>query len=126
MRSTDNGFTLVELMVVVLIIGILVTIAIPVYNATRAQAERRTCFANQRMIDGAASLWEGTNSGTPVAALAGPLDAAHPLIVGNFIRRPPACPTPPNPQVNGLYTLDAVGSVLGCTWGTPAHGRFDD
>ena len=47
------GFTLVELMVVVVIIGVLVAIAIPVYNNVTNKAERSAIEANLRTIDGA-------------------------------------------------------------------------
>ena len=52
MRS-KKGFTLVELMVVVVILGILVAIAVPIYNSITGDAERRACHANLRTIDGA-------------------------------------------------------------------------
>ena len=55
LKNNEKGFSLVELMVVVVIIGVLVAIAIPVYNITTDKAEEGACHANQRMIEGAAS-----------------------------------------------------------------------
>ena len=56
MRSkmqNQKGFTLVELMVVVVILGILVAIAVPVYNSVTKRAETAAIEANLRTIDGA-------------------------------------------------------------------------
>ena len=61
MFRKDEGFTLVELMVVVLIIGILVAIAIPVFNAASASARRSACISNLRTLDGAVEQWKAAD-----------------------------------------------------------------
>ncbi len=57
LKRDSKGFTLVELMVVLLIIGILVAIAIPIYNSTQLKAKERACDANIRTIEGAAAQY---------------------------------------------------------------------
>lgn len=61
MRSRETGFTLVELMVVVLVIGILVAVAVPVFNAAKDKAAWATCQTNQRTIIGAIEAWNAAN-----------------------------------------------------------------
>ena len=53
LNRNQKGFTLVELMIVVIIIGILVAIAIPVYNSTQKKAKETACEANIRVIQSA-------------------------------------------------------------------------
>jgi prepilin-type N-terminal cleavage/methylation domain-containing protein len=56
-RRGKDGFTLVEIMIVVAIIGLLASIAIPSYAKSRRQAYTVTCINNLQKIDGAMHTW---------------------------------------------------------------------
>jgi prepilin-type N-terminal cleavage/methylation domain-containing protein len=56
-RMKKAGFTLVEIMIVVAIIGLLAAIAIPNFVRARTTAQTNACINNLRQIDGAKQQW---------------------------------------------------------------------
>ena len=64
-RKNQKGFTLVELMTVVVIIGILVAIALPIMNNVTKAAAQRAHDSNLRTIDGGIQMYYAENSEWP-------------------------------------------------------------
>lgn len=66
--TTQNAFTLVELLVVIGVIAILAALLLPVLSRTKAQAQWAACLNNLKQINLAVQLYAGANTDTLPAA----------------------------------------------------------
>jgi type IV pilus assembly protein PilA len=107
-KNNNKGFTLVELMVVIVIIGILVAIAVPIYNQSTTNAQVNACKANLRIINGAVSQYAANNNGTYPTTLS--QLSSYLTNVSNL-----RCPT----TTTGNYTIDAATHMAVCNATTP-------
>ena len=110
--ARNAGFTLIEIMIVVAIIGLLASIAIPNYVKSRGDAQRVGCISNLEKIDGAKAAWSlehgGASSTTPQ------LGDIQPYLGRGKLGTAPHCPADSSATFASSYAINDLESPPAC------------
>jgi len=108
----SGGFTLIEIMIVVAIIGLLATMAIPNFMHANEKAKQTTCINNLRQIDGAKQAWSVENR---VALTTTPVIAnIQPYLGRGTAGTAPTCPSDGSKSFATSYSLNDLQTAPAC------------
>lgn len=106
MNARKSGFTLLEIMIVVAIIGLLASIAIPSFMRARTTSQQKACISNLRQIDSGKEQWALSQRRSDG-------DAVVTAEIDAYMKAAPVCPA------GGAYTYNPIGTSAACSVTTP-------
>jgi prepilin-type N-terminal cleavage/methylation domain-containing protein len=113
-----SGFTLVEIMIVVAIIGLLAAIAIPNFARARTTSQANACINNLRQIDGAKQTWALEKNLQPTAS---PADSDIQPYLGRSTGTLPFCPADSSQTFDTSYQLNNLQTPPSCLIAPATH-----
>ena len=111
-----QGFTLVEIMIVVAIIGLLAAIAIPSFMKARTQSQQNACINNLRQIEAGKEQWALANK------KAQGVDAVTAEVM-QYIKNPTSSTNCP---AGGTVAFGTIGTNATCDITTPLTHKLQD
>ena len=103
-----SGFTLVEMMIVVAVVGMLATISIPSMMRSRTQAQKNGCLNNLRQIESGKQQWA-------MEKRAGNTDTPDDADVQPYLKTMPVCPAGSvGATFDDTYDMATVGEEPVC------------
>ena len=111
MNTNRKGFTLVEIMIVVAIIGILAAIAIPNFLKSRKESQKNSCIANMKQVEGACEQYM-------LAEKKITCEMANLTGATAYLKKEPLCPTD-----DSKYTIAVANGAVSVTCGNAADGH---
>jgi len=107
-KHEKPGFTLIEILLVVTIIGLLVLIAAPFFMKNRDFADKNVCISNLRLLAAAKAVWaQESNKGNDAVPVETDLFGAT-----NYVRTKPTCPAG---GADYMANIGAVGVSPACS-----------